>query len=138
MRPSWPLLLRRHRVDHRKADAFLARNLMSAPPVTVGPEASVVEAARLMERHDVKWLPVVDADGSLAGIVSRADLLGLLRRSDADLRAEVREQVLRRPLLLPPNTARDEFDLRGGRRPRRSPALRIRPRTRSLLLSGSW
>lgn len=44
---------------------------MTKPAVTVGGNAFVGEAARLMQSRRVKRLPVVDADGRLQGIVSR-------------------------------------------------------------------
>jgi len=45
---------------------------------TVGTEALVTDALELMGREDVNQLPVV-RDGSLAGIISRGDVLRLLR-----------------------------------------------------------
>ena len=70
---------------------------MTAPAVTVGPDASVADAARLLRRHRIKRMPVVDPAGPLLGIVSRADLLKVFLRSDADIAQEIREQVLRGP-----------------------------------------
>ncbi|HET7482744.1 MAG TPA: CBS domain-containing protein [Actinomycetota bacterium] len=64
-------------------------SIMSSFVVTVAPEATVWEAARLMERHGVKRLPVTDPDGYLVGIVSRADLIKVMARDDAQIRAEV-------------------------------------------------
>ncbi len=52
---------------------MLARDLMTAPVVTVKPDDTVGEAARLMLDHDVSALPVVDDAGSLVGILSHAD-----------------------------------------------------------------
>jgi len=43
--------------------------------VTVGPDATVAEAAKLMADNDVSALPVIDDDGDLVGIISEADLL---------------------------------------------------------------
>jgi len=60
----------------------------------VGPEDDAVRAARLMEEHRVKRLPVVDEAGRLAGIVSRHDLLGLFTRPDAEIRSEILDEVL--------------------------------------------
>jgi len=42
--------------------------------VTVGPRATVEEAARLMLQHKIGGLPIVD-DGRLVGIVTTSDLL---------------------------------------------------------------
>jgi CBS domain-containing protein len=66
---------RRRRLARAKASRDTAAELMTQPPVTVGPDASISQAARLMEDHRVKRLPVVDGEGRLVGIVSRCDLL---------------------------------------------------------------
>ncbi|MFI7535811.1 CBS domain-containing protein [Streptosporangium sp. NPDC049376] len=75
-----------------------ARDLMSAPAVTVPVDAPVVTAGRLMEHHGVKRLPVTDGHGHLAGIVSRCDLLKVFARSDDDIAREIRRDVLSRSL----------------------------------------
>ena len=49
-------------------------------------------------------MPVVDPAGPLLGIVSRADLLKVFLRSDADIAQEIREQVLRRAMWMDPDT----------------------------------
>jgi CBS domain-containing protein len=51
---------------------------MSAEPVTVRVDQTVEEAATLMHDHDVSRLPVVEAGGKLAGIISRTDVLRVL------------------------------------------------------------
>ncbi|MEU1230546.1 CBS domain-containing protein [Streptomyces sp. NPDC005828] len=84
----------RHLDATAKAGARRARDLMSSPAVTVAPEASLSQAARLMAAHRVKRLPVVDANGTIQGIVSRSDLLKVFLRPDADLAAEVRADVV--------------------------------------------
>jgi CBS domain-containing protein len=50
-------------------------DLMAIDPVVVSADASLAEAARLMERHHISGLPVVDGAGSLVGVVSQTDLL---------------------------------------------------------------
>ncbi|MEU3447528.1 CBS domain-containing protein [Streptomyces thermolilacinus] len=82
--------------DYAKAGAVTARDLMSSPAVTVPAGATLPQAARLMARHRVKRLPVVDEQGILKGIVSRSDLLKVFLRTDADLAAEVRRDVVDR------------------------------------------
>jgi CBS domain-containing protein len=77
-----------------KARAAVAAELMSAPAITVAAGMSVAEGARRMERARVKRLPVVDAQGHLAGIVSRADILRIFLRPDAELREDVRELLV--------------------------------------------
>ncbi len=54
-------------------------NVMSTPPITIGPLEPVEEAARLMRQHAIGCLPVLDA-GNLAGIVTGTDLLDALMR----------------------------------------------------------
>ena len=61
---------RRRRVEREKAAGTCAHELMTAPPVTVPPTATVAEAARRMHAAGVKRLPVVDEDGRLLGIVA--------------------------------------------------------------------
>ena len=77
-----------------KARGITAGDLMTAPPVTVCPGDTVEDAARLMYLRQVKRLPVVDAGGHLAGIVSRADVLAVYARSDDEIAEEIRTGVL--------------------------------------------
>ncbi|KVG64918.1 HPP family protein [Burkholderia pseudomultivorans] len=55
-------------------------DLMTKNAVSVAPSTSVTAALTLLDRHRVKALPVVDGDGRLSGIVTRADLTRQLRR----------------------------------------------------------
>ncbi|HUK71157.1 MAG TPA: CBS domain-containing protein [Streptosporangiaceae bacterium] len=71
-----------------------ARDVMTAPAVTVTPDATIVEAARLMDRHRIKRLLVVDADGRLAGIITPRDLLRVYLRSADEIRAEIVDEVV--------------------------------------------
>ncbi|MFD8544512.1 CBS domain-containing protein [Streptomyces sp. NPDC059649] len=82
--------------DVRKAGARTAGELMSAPALTVHAGDTVAQAARTMARKSVKRLPVVDGTGMLQGIVSRSDLLKVFLRSDEDLAAEVRTEIVGR------------------------------------------
>jgi len=101
-------LRRRHRTDRAKADGLSAAELMTSPAVTVGPDASLAEAASLMERNSVKRLPVVDERGELIGIVSRGDLIRVFTRSDADILREIEAEIFGRVLMLPPGMASAE------------------------------
>jgi CBS domain-containing protein len=62
-----------------------AADVMTTTVVTIEPEATVAEAARLMVRRDVSALPVVDAHKQLVGIVSEADLM---RREETGTQAD--------------------------------------------------
>lgn len=68
-----------------------AGTLMTAPAITIGPDATIPAAARLMNTHHVRRLPVVDEDGKLVGIVSRRDLLSVFLRPDDDIVHDVRQ-----------------------------------------------
>src|SRR6266545_77755 len=94
---------RHQRVARAKAAGDTAAELMTAPAVTVGADATVAEAAKLLARHGVKRLPVVDEAGRLLGIASRADLLKVFLRSDEDIRREVRDEVFQRVLWIDPD-----------------------------------
>jgi CBS domain-containing protein len=52
-----------------------ARDLMTADPITVAPDASVMQAVQLMLKHRISGLPVVTGGGTLVGIVTESDLL---------------------------------------------------------------
>ncbi|RME54242.1 MAG: CBS domain-containing protein [Caldilineae bacterium] len=51
------------------------RDIMSSPVVTVTPETSIQEIARLMREHAVSAVPVVTAAGKLVGIITEIDLI---------------------------------------------------------------
>lgn len=77
-----------------KARAVTAGALMTSPAVTVSPDDTVEHAARLMYLRGVKRLPVVDEENHLAGIVSRADVLTVYSRPDAEIGEEIRTAIL--------------------------------------------
>ncbi|MCI3150735.1 CBS domain-containing protein [Streptomyces sp. GB4-14] len=54
--------------------AHHVRDIMTAAPVTVGPQTSVAQAARLMRDHDLGVVLVTD-DGRLRGLVTDRDLV---------------------------------------------------------------
>jgi CBS domain-containing protein len=60
-----------------------ARDLMTAPVVTVGEETEVSEIARLLTAHRIKRVPVL-RDGRIIGIVSRADLVRALAGEESE------------------------------------------------------
>ncbi len=92
------------RRPRRKAHAMRAEELMTAPAITIRPDAAVAEAARVLDATRFKRLPVVDGEGRLIGIVSRRDLLRMYTRGDDEIRADIVEKVLRRDLWVDPAT----------------------------------
>jgi CBS domain-containing protein len=77
----------------QKARAVTAAELMTAPVFTASPEDTIEQAARIMYSHQVKRLPVIDAEGRLTGIVTRTDLLAVYSRHDEDIAEEIRDTV---------------------------------------------
>ncbi|GHA93810.1 CBS domain-containing protein [Streptomyces termitum] len=100
-------LLRRHTA---KDGPSTAEAMMSSPVRTARPSWTAVEAARMMERHRVKRLPVVDAEGRLIGVLSRSDLLQLFLRRDRSIQEEIREDVVVRILGLSPAAVHIDVD----------------------------
>ncbi len=49
------------------------RDIMSHPPITILPTATVPQALAVMRRHKIRHLPVVE-NGELVGIISMGDL----------------------------------------------------------------
>jgi CBS domain-containing protein len=54
--------------------------IMTHNPVTVSPDATIRDAAKLMLQHEVGALPVVDAD-QLVGIITESDIFRLIVQS---------------------------------------------------------
>jgi CBS domain-containing protein len=52
-----------------------AKDVMTQHVITIAPDASILEALRLMLEHRISGLPVVDKNGTLAGIVTEGDFL---------------------------------------------------------------
>ncbi len=64
---------------------MLARDIMTTKLITVSPEATIKEAAELMNEHNISGLPVVEDDFLLVGIISESDIIedrGLFSRLD--------------------------------------------------------
>ncbi len=66
---------KRFEEDLRKSLGGQVADLMTRDPHTVGPDATLEEAATLMHAHDVSRLPVVDGDGVLVGLLARGDVV---------------------------------------------------------------
>ena len=82
---------------------MLARELMTTSVVTINRGATVRDAIRLLDLHNITALPVVEGDNRLVGIVSEADLLR--GRVVEDPRAHLRPQEELSEL--PPRTVAD-------------------------------
>ncbi|MDK1018481.1 MAG: CBS domain-containing protein [Actinomycetota bacterium] len=69
--------------------AKIVADVMTADPHTIDSGSTVTEAARRMTDLRVKRLPVVFPDGTLEGLITRADVMGVFARPDRDLRTEI-------------------------------------------------
>ncbi len=76
--------------------------VMTEKVLTISPDASLSEAARIMASKRVKRLPVVQPDGALIGVISRADVVNAFTKPDEVLEDEIREDIVRRLLFLDP------------------------------------
>jgi CBS domain-containing protein len=80
--------------------------VMTSTPVTVHPLTTVSELLALFDRYDFNAFPVVAADGTLRGIVSKLDVLRLLhpdeqfRLPDAKVIGATRVAEIMRPGIL--------------------------------------
>lgn len=75
--------------DSKPPNAKIVADVMTLEPHTIDSGCSVTEAARKMTDLRVKRLPVVLPDGTLCGIISRADVMGVFTRPDDALADEI-------------------------------------------------
>jgi CBS domain-containing protein len=94
-----------------KIAAATAGEMMSAPPTTIDPDASLREAAALMVDGRINRLPVVRG-GQLVGIVTRADLVRAYLRPDEELRRVIRDDIIVQTLWTSPDGI--DVDVREG------------------------
>ncbi len=90
--------------QHSLAEAETVAEAMTEGVVTIGPDSTLAEAARVMATRDVKRLPVVDGRGLLIGVVSRGDVVAAFTRPDDVIEDEILEDVIRRVLFIDPAT----------------------------------
>jgi CBS domain-containing protein/PII-like signaling protein len=65
----------RGEIEHLGRSNLFARHVMTAPVVRARPDEPLADAAHRMVVRRLKRLPVVEADGRLVGVLSRADVL---------------------------------------------------------------
>ena len=83
--------------DYIKSHARRVEDVMTREVVSVGELASLGEIAELMETKRIKRVPVV-RDGTIVGIVSRADLLQVLASGGAVNANEDSDRLIRERL----------------------------------------
>ncbi|MBV8195776.1 MAG: CBS domain-containing protein [Candidatus Dormibacteraeota bacterium] len=104
--PAERHLWQRHPADAERAKTHgvTAAGVMSAPVVSARVDEPLAAVARRLLDRDVKRLPVLAADGTLVGIVSRRDVLQVFSRADDEIRRDIVEGVLPRWMGLDPRT----------------------------------
>ena len=60
--------------DGKSPESITVGEIASRELVTIDPQQDLDEALRLMARHQIRRLPVVEEDGRLVGIVAQADI----------------------------------------------------------------
>lgn len=77
-------LLKKLSAKNKKPEDVSAKSIMSSPLVTVKAFDSIDTAAKKMTEHGIKRLPVLEDDGSLAGMLSVTDIAKKLAKILAD------------------------------------------------------
>lgn len=75
-------LVLRALADRRDPDLTVGVAMSQAPLIVARESTDVHELLRLMERHQVRRIPILTADGKLAGIVSQGDLALRMGRAE--------------------------------------------------------
>ena len=82
-------------------------DVMTPNPVSISETASLAEAAALLGSKEISGLPVVDASGSLVGVLSQTDLIKA--QANPELSANWRGlpvgEIMTKPALTIPSTA---------------------------------
>jgi CBS domain-containing protein len=78
--------------EGRDPEQVKVRDVASSQLVTVTPQQDFDEALRMMAKHQVRRLPVVEEDGKLVGVVAQADIA---RKGDDATTGQLVEEISR-------------------------------------------
>ncbi len=67
--------------DLHKALGQTVGEVMSHNPITISPDKTVTEAARLMHDRNIHRLPVLDSESQVIGILTRGDIIRAMAAS---------------------------------------------------------
>lgn len=56
------------------------KDFMNHSPQTIRPDSDIYDAARALNKHELKMLPVVDNNKKVLGIIARADIIRALAK----------------------------------------------------------
>jgi CBS domain-containing protein len=85
--------------DYVKSHAVKVEDVMTADVVTATPETSLHEIAALLEERQIKRVPIVNKEGSLVGIVSRANLIQVVASARPKLEMTLPDSTIRQKLI---------------------------------------
>jgi CBS domain-containing protein len=76
--------------EGRNPEQVTVREVASQQVVTIDPQQDLSEALRIMAKHQVRRLPVVEEDGRLVGVVAQADVA---RKGDDSRTGELVQEI---------------------------------------------
>jgi len=76
--------------EGRNPEQVTVREVASQQVVTIDPQQDLSEALRIMAKHQVRRLPVVEEDGRLVGVVAQADVA---RKGDDSQTGELVQEI---------------------------------------------
>ena len=85
--------------DYVKSHATKVEDVMTPDVVTATPETPLHEIAALLEEHQIRRVPIVNKDGSLVGIISRANLIQVVASARPKLEMTLPDSTIRQKLL---------------------------------------
>jgi CBS domain-containing protein len=85
--------------DYVKSHAARVEDVMTSDVVTATPETPLYEIAALLEEHQIRRVPIVNKEGSLVGIVSRANLIQVVASARPRLEMTLPDSTIRQKLL---------------------------------------
>lgn len=80
----------------RDDGATPVKDIMTTNILRTRPEASIWDAAAALDRFGIKRLPVVDEGGFVLGVISRADVVRAMARSDDQIREDMMARAPRK------------------------------------------
>ncbi len=72
---SLSLIVKGELLPSRMLPILLVKNIMTPDPITINESADISDAARLMIKHSISGLPVVNEKAILTGIITKTDLV---------------------------------------------------------------
>jgi acetoin utilization protein AcuB len=83
--PAYPLLRDEDEI-RRYTENLTVTAAMTADPMTIAPDAPLVEAAKVLETYQISSMPVVD-DGRLVGLLTVTDVLRVFVEQNEEIAA---------------------------------------------------